>query len=87
MSIRDLSEFNDKSFVRHVIESQNSTRYGVIDKEKNVVLYEGAEYTLSQFALTHLRKFNPERQSVNAWAECEIKIGNYWVNMEKIRSN
>ena len=83
--IRNVCEFDDKSFVRHTIVSQNSTRYGVIDKEKDMILYEGKEYSLYTFAFTHIHIFNPDRKSVNAWAECEIKLGPYWVNMEKIR--
>jgi hypothetical protein len=85
LPIRELSDFNDKTFVRHIIDSHNSVRYGVIDKDKNVVLCEGKEYSLNQFAFTHLQKHNPDRKSVNAWAECECQLGGYWVSMERIK--
>ncbi len=85
--IRDIREFEDKTQVRHESKLNRSTRYGVIDREKNVILSEGKEYSLNQFAITHLQKFNPTREAVDAWVECEVKLGGFWVSMKSIRKH
>jgi hypothetical protein len=74
--------FTDGQLIRHKIgRTDEKIRIGSYDSFKNVIICEGKFYkSISTFALTHHRIYNPNRKSVNGWAECDYQVDEKWIS-------
>jgi hypothetical protein len=74
--------FTDGQLIKHKIgKTDTKIRIGIYDYFNNRIICEGKFYkSISSFALTHHRIYNPNRKSVNGWAECYYKVDEKWIS-------
>jgi hypothetical protein len=74
--------------IRHKIGGNNDKIWiGSYNSVADTISYEGNTYTsLSDFALKHIRVYNPDRLSVNGWTACEGEVDGQWILASVLRS-
>jgi len=78
---RDMAKcFTNGQHIRHII-GINKTWIGTYDSSKNQIECDGKLYTsLSNFAVMHVRVYNPTRKSTGGWKHCECEVDGKWIS-------
>jgi hypothetical protein len=78
---RDMAKcFTNGQRIRHLI-GINKIWIGTYDSSKNQIECDGKLYTsLSNFALMHVRVYNPARKSIGGWKYCECEVNGEWIS-------
>ena len=54
---------------------------GIYDSSKDEIVCDGVSYaSLSGFAISHHRIYNPARKSAGGWAECKCEVDGKWIS-------
>ena len=54
---------------------------GIYDSSKNEIVCDGVSYaSLSGFAISHHRIYNPSRKTAGGWAECKCEVDGKWIS-------
>lgn len=66
--------------IRHTI-GINKVWVATYDSSRNGIECDGKFYSsLSNFAVMHVRVYNPTRKSTGGWKHCECEIDGKWVS-------
>jgi hypothetical protein len=78
---RDMTKcFRHGQRIRHKI-GINKIWVGTYDSSRNGIECDGKLYTsLSNFAVMHVRVYNPTRKSTGGWKHCECEVEGKWVS-------
>jgi len=78
---RDMSKcFKNGQRIRHII-GINKIWIGTYDSIRNGIVCNDEFYSsLSNFALFHIREYNPTRMSINGWSACECEVDGKWIS-------
>lgn len=78
---RDMAKcFTHGQQIRHKI-GINRIWIGTYDSVKNGIMCDGNFYpSLSNFALSHNRVYNPTRKSTDGWSYCECEVDGNWIS-------
>ena len=72
--------FTNGQRIRHTIVGINKTLNGTYDSSKNEIVCDDKSYdTLSGFAISHHRIYNPARKTANGWTECKCEVDGKWI--------
>jgi hypothetical protein len=54
---------------------------GIYDSSKDEIVCDGVSYaSLSGFAISHHRIYNPARKTAGGWAECKCEVDGEWIS-------
>jgi T5orf172 domain len=82
---RDMAKcFTHGQRIRHKI-GINKIWIGTYNSSKNGIECDGKLYTsLSNFAVMHVRVYNPTRKSTGGWKHCECEVEGKWVSTHSL---
>lgn len=78
---RDMAKcFTNGQRIRHTITGFSS-RIGTYNSSINKIEYNGENYTLNKFVVSHYKADRPDRgPSSNAWKRCKCEVGGQWIS-------
>jgi hypothetical protein len=84
-SCRNIGDcFIDGQRIRHKIGKK--IKIASYDSFKNGIICEEGKFykSISSFALTHHRIYNPNRKSVNGWVDCDYEVDGEWISTQNL---